>query len=70
MKPICLLLPLLLAACDRNSSQAIEAVPPPSEQAAGRLMNGAEEAAVDAQSRMEQDDRTARSTLNSQGERR
>ena len=68
-----LLLPaLLLAGCDRQSRETIDAVPPPSEEAANRLMNGAEQAATDAQARMDRDEGAARSnaTTKTQGESR
>ena len=72
MKWAVLLLPLLVTGCDRIPRERIEAVPPPSDETAKQLMNGAEAAAKDARTRMDREGAVTRSTdnANDQGDTR
>lgn len=45
---------LLLAGCNRNDDDGVEAVPAPTAENANQLIGLAENAAADAQDRMEQ----------------
>lgn len=72
MRAIALLGLLVLSGCDRQENDSIEAVPAPTQETSNILMNTAEQAAANAQARMEQEGEANRSSpeSHSQGESR
>jgi hypothetical protein len=66
MKAAMLGVTLILAACNRSEDRAIDPVPAPTDETGNRLMAGAQNAAADAQLRMERDGKSTPTITQSQ----